>query len=95
MKWIILCDKVIVILNFQKFEDSSEDCQPVVEAVSDDEFVSDDDADEKVGAYERDEDWVAMEKDMNEDDYVLASDDEQMNEPSKSDIRFVKQNNCT
>lgn len=63
--------------------------------MSDDEFVSDDDADEKVGAYERDEDWVAMEKDMNEDDYVLASDDEQMNEPSKSDIRFVKQNNCT
>ena len=63
--------------------------------MSDDEFVSDDDADEKVGVYERDEDWVAMEKDMNEDDYVLASDDEQMNEPSKSDIRFVKQNNCT
>ena len=38
----------------------------------------DDDADEKVGVYDRDEDWVAMEKDMNEDDYVLASDDEQM-----------------
>ena len=63
--------------------------------MSDDEFVSDDDADEKAGVYERDEDWVAMEKDMNEDDYVLASDDEQMNEASKSDIRVVKQNNCT
>ena len=58
--------------------------------MSDDEFVSDDDADETVGVYERDEHWVAMEKDMNEDDYVLASDDEQMNAPSKSDIRFVK-----
>ena len=62
--------------------------------MSDDEFVSDD-ADEKVGVYERDEDWVAMEKEMNEEDYVLTSDNEQMNEPSNSDIRFVEQNNCT
>ncbi len=59
------------------------------EVESDDEFVSDD-ADEKVGVYERDEDWVAMEEEINEEDFVLASDDEQMNEPSKCDIRFVE-----
>ena len=29
----------------------------------------------------RDEDWVAMDKEMNEEDYVLASDDEEINEP--------------
>ena len=34
-------------------------------------------------------------KEMNEEDYVLTSDNEQMNEPSNSDIRFVEQNNCT
>ena len=49
------------------------------EVESDDEFVSDD-ADEKVGVYERDEDWVAMEEEINEEDFFLASDDEQMNQ---------------
>ena len=60
--------------------------------MSDNELVSDD-VDEKVGVYERDEDWVAMDNEVNEGDYVLASDDEEMNEVSKSDIRFVEQNN--
>ena len=60
------------------------------EVKSDDEFVVDN-ADEKVGVYERDEDWVvAMEEGINEEDFVPASDDEQMNEPSKCDIRFVE-----
>jgi hypothetical protein len=45
---------------------------------------------EKVGVYERDEDWVAIEEEINEEDFVLAFDDEQMNEPSKCDIRFVE-----
>ena len=60
--------------------------------MSDNELVSDD-VDEKVGVYERDEDWVAMDNEVNEGDYVLASDDEEMNEASKFDIRFVEQNN--
>ena len=60
--------------------------------MSDNELVSDD-VDEKVGVYERDEDWVAKDNEVNEGDYVLASDDEEMNEASKSDIRFVEQNN--
>ena len=60
--------------------------------MSDNELVSDD-VDEKVGVYERDEDWVAMDNEVNEGDYVLASDDEEINEASKSDIRFVEQNN--
>ena len=60
--------------------------------MSDNELVSDD-VDEKVGVYERDEDWVAMDNEVNEGDYVLASDDEEMNEASKSDIRFVEQDN--
>ena len=45
-----------------------------------DEIVTDD-TDEKVGVYERDEDWVAMEGEMNEEDYIMASEDEQVNEP--------------
>ena len=34
-----------------------------------------------------------MDNEVNEGDYVLASDDEEMNEASKSDIRFVEQDN--
>lgn len=39
--------------------------------------------------YERDEDWVAMDEEINEEDYMTASEDEQMNEPSECDIRSV------
>ena len=39
--------------------------------------------------YERDKDWVAMEQEMNEEEYATASEDEKIFEPSKCDIRFV------
>ena len=60
----------------------------ILPSQTDDEIVSDD-ADEKVGVYERDEDWVAMEQEMNEEEYTTASEDEKIFEPSKCDIRFV------
>ena len=68
-----------------------DDCQQDVipeEVETDDEIVSDD-ADEKVGIYERDEDWVAMEQEVNEEEYTTASEDEKTFKPSKCDIRFV------
>ena len=46
---------------------------------------------EKVGVYERDDDWVAMEEELNEENYTTASEDEKMVKQSKSDIRLVQQ----
>ena len=80
-------------LNFQKSDSNlSEDSQQTgieEEIESDSDKIISDDSDKKVGVYEKDEDWVAMDKEINEEDYMTASEDEQMNEPSECDIRSV------
>ena len=61
-----------ISVNSNSSDDSQQNVIPE-EVETDDEI---DDADEKVGVYQRVEDWVVMEEEMNEEGYTTASEDE-------------------